>query len=84
MGSLGMNNCSFEVSNIGYLCKELVRKDGDVKIVFASIIMIGLVGKWVCMVFDSWMMFDKNVVISKDTHPSGDSATNVVSIFPIG
>ena len=63
LGSLGVDDCCFNIGDVSHLCKELIGKYCDVKVVVAAIIVVWLMRKRVSTIFCSRVMFDQDIVI---------------------
>jgi hypothetical protein len=61
----------------------LVGKYCNIEVVSATVVVVGSTGEGVGSVFGAGVVFNGDVVVGENTHPSSHSATNVMSIFPI-
>ena len=56
--SLSVYDCRFDIYDIRYSCEKLVGQYGDVEVIPATIVVVGLMREEVCSVFCSGVMFD--------------------------
>ena len=55
---MSIDDCCFDVCEVGYPCKELVGKHSNIEIVVTAVIVVRSVGKRVGSIFCSGVVFN--------------------------